>query len=829
MEKNNSFIDTIDQIITDGVNKGILHLNNEDEFLEGNSIKLKGKNVVNFGSCSYLGLEFDERLKAGAIDAIVKYGTQFSESRAYVSVKLYKDVEEQFEKIFNAYVVISPTTTLGHIAAIPVLVSENDAVIIDHQAHNSIQTACNLLKPKGIHVELVRHNRMDLLEEKIKELKNKHNKIWYMADGIYSMYGDACPVNEVYALMDKYKELNLYIDDAHGMSCFGANGGGYVMSFGPLHPKAVLAVSLAKAFATGGAVLVFPNKELARKVRTCGGPLITSGPMQPAALGAAIASAKIHLSEEIYDLQNTLKDNIQYARLMIKKYNLPIISASAAPVFFIGVSLPKLGYNMVRRMLNDGYYLNLGIFPAVPMKNTGIRFTITCLHTFSQIEKMIERMAYHLELAMKEEDITLQQIYKAFKLPIPTELEIEEQVSSILNAGMLIVEKHKSIHAIEKKEWDALLADKGSFDWNGVSFLESSFTNNLKPEENWDFDYLIVRDDTQKIILATFLTTALWKDDMLSPTSVSEQIEEQRKTDPYFLTSKVVSIGSLLTEGEHLFLDKHSAHWKSALQILFKYIAQLQEKYEANNIMLRDFVTDDPEIDSYFIDNGFFKINMPNSHVIEKMDWQNTDEYLQKLSSNGRYDVKRYVLRNEDKFEVKIISEPNEEDVEMYYNMYLNVKNNSLTLNTFNLPFKVFKNMVTNKQWDITTLCLKTEFDVKNLNKPLAVMFCYIAANNYAPMILGLDYSYHKEYKVYKQAMYSAVKRARTLNCVNMFMGFAADSEKRMFGAKPRKTYAYMQTKENYNIEVLGSYNTFQNKQATKIKNEIGSTKMLEL
>ena len=99
-------------------------------------------------------------------------------------------------------------------------------------------------------------------------------------------------------------------------------------------------------------------------------------------------------------------------------------------------------------------------------------------------------------------------------------------------------------------------------------------------------------------------------------------------------------------------------------------------------------------------------------------------------------------------------------------------------------------------------------------------MFCYIASKNYVPMILGLDYSYHKDYRVYKQAMYSAIKRAKHLNCQKMYMGFAADSEKRMFGAKARPTYGYMQTKENFNLEVLGSYNAFQNKQAVKVKNE---------
>ena len=101
MKKTNSFYDVIDQIVTHGVIKGILHLHNEDESFHGNSILLKGNKVVNFGSCSYLGLEFDERLKNGAKQAIDDYGTQFSESRAYVSLGLYDELESLFENIFE--------------------------------------------------------------------------------------------------------------------------------------------------------------------------------------------------------------------------------------------------------------------------------------------------------------------------------------------------------------------------------------------------------------------------------------------------------------------------------------------------------------------------------------------------------------------------------------------------------------------------------------------------------------------------------------------------------------------------------------------------------
>jgi 7-keto-8-aminopelargonate synthetase-like enzyme len=368
MNRINSFYETIDHIITDGVNREILHLYTDDEKLSGNLLKMNGKEIVNFGSCSYLGLEFDERLKASAIRALEQYGTQFSESRAYVSVSLYKKLEEAFERLFGAAAVVTPTTTLGHMAALPVLVGNEDAVIMDHQVHNSVQMAVSLLKARGVHVELLRHNRIDLLKQRALELRGKYKKVWYMADGIYSMFGNKSPVKHIYELIDSIPELWYYVDDAHGMSIYGQHGRGYVLHEGGyFHPRMILATSLAKAFATGGAVLLFPDKELARRVRTCGGTLITSGPLQPATLGAAIASAAIHLSDEIYKMQEELQDNIRYANLILKKRHLPVISTSDAAVFFIGVSLPKIGYAVIKRMLRHGYYLNLGIFPAVPI------------------------------------------------------------------------------------------------------------------------------------------------------------------------------------------------------------------------------------------------------------------------------------------------------------------------------------------------------------------------------------------------------------------------------------------------------------------------------
>ena len=280
MNKYNSFYDTVDQIVSYGISKGILHLHTSGEPFAGTSIGLNNRSVINFGSCSYLGLEFDERLKNAARKAVDMYGTQFSASRAYVSLGLYIELQELLEKIFEAPCVIAPTTTLAHIANIPIMVGFNDAVIMDQQVHNSVQTAVEIVKARNVHVELIRHNRIDLLEERIIALRNQHTKIWYLADGIYSMFGDHAPVAALIALMEKYPALHCYFDDAHGMSIYGKHGRGFVLGDKNIHPKMVIATSLNKAFACGGGVLIYGDKALAGKVSRAGGPLLSSGPMQ---------------------------------------------------------------------------------------------------------------------------------------------------------------------------------------------------------------------------------------------------------------------------------------------------------------------------------------------------------------------------------------------------------------------------------------------------------------------------------------------------------------------------------------------------------------------
>lgn len=806
MSKSVSFYETINQMVNYGLQKDVIHLYNEEEAFTGNYLQLRGKRVVNFGSCSYLGLEFDERLKQGAKEAIDRYGTQFSESRAYVSLKLYQDLEEAFLKIFDQPIVIVPTTTLGHLSNLPVLVQDEDAIIMDHQLHNSVQSSVQPLKARGVYADLIRHNRMDQLEDKIKSLRSKFRKIWYMADGVYSMFGDNCPVDDVYALMDKYPELHAYIDDAHGMSVHGQHGRGYVLKNRYMHPKLIMATSLAKAFATGGAVMVYPDKESMQRVRNCGAPLLSSGPMQPAVLGAALACAKMHLTPEIYELQEELHDRIRFTNLMLRKYGIPTPSQPEGGVFFVAVSLPKLAFNMVRRMLDAGFYTNIAVFPVVPMKQSGLRFTITRLHTFTQIEEFIATMAEELPKAMKEEGMTLEDIYKAFRMTAPEEAAIDQAVQTAIGQSLsLKLHHYDSISEVNKSLWDSMMGDRGSFDWDGMKTLEGAFTHNDLPEDNWVFDYVLVKDMQGKPVVGSFLTTALWKDDMLSPAAVSKHVEGLRKTDPYYLTTKVTAVGSLLTEGEHLFIDKTNPLWKEALLLFIEKAYALQEEYKSGNVVLRDFHSIDPEIDDLMVDNGFVRIGMPETSVVSDLNWEGKEGYYESLSTRSRQHFREDVRKHETKFEVKIVSNhPGARIMDYWYQLYLNVKSHSLELNTYDLPRKWFDQIFENPKWEVLTLSLKREHG--GTGQAVCVVFNYNAGSVFAPMVIGLDYTRNSEYKIYRQALYQLVMRAKELRKERVCLGFAAPVEKRKVGAKQIQAYAYIHSRDTFNMEVLATF-----------------------
>ncbi len=403
-----NFVDTINDVLFEAKKREVLLLESNDIKWQGSHIHINNKDLSNFGTCGYMGLETHPKVIEKTIEYTKNYGTQFSVSRTYLTSRKNKYLEELLSQIFNNKPVIAFTsTTLTHIGILPIVVGQNDAIILDQQSHISIQNAAQLMAPRGLPIEIIRHSNMEMLEYKLKSYYDKCDKIWYMIDGVYSMYGDIAPIEEINALMQKYPKLHLYVDDAHGMSWYGKNGCGRIFEQCELNERTIYVSTLAKGFGTMGGLVVFPNDSWYNKVILHGGPLAYSHPIPPPMMGASIASAEIHLSSEIVDIQKSLREKLEYTKKLIEESNLPLVSNPETPIFFIATGQPNVGYNLNHRILNDGFYVTIGLFPAVPIKNTGLRFTINNHLTNPQIKSFVDSLKKHYPQVLKEEGKTL--------------------------------------------------------------------------------------------------------------------------------------------------------------------------------------------------------------------------------------------------------------------------------------------------------------------------------------------------------------------------------------------------------------------------------------
>jgi 7-keto-8-aminopelargonate synthetase-like enzyme/predicted N-acyltransferase len=792
-------VDMIDEVVSDALEAGIVQLRAEDEQLDGRTVRIHGRRVLNFSSCSYLGLELDPRLAQGAIEATQRYGTQFSSSRSYVSAPPYEELEALLARIFEAPVLVAQSTTLAHLSSLPVLIEKEDAVVLDHQVHQSVHLAASQLRLQGNTVELVRHGRVERLEQKIRKLSSGHRRVWYLGDGVYSMYGEFAPARALAWLLSRHEQLHLYLDDAHGMSWTGRHGRGYAAEHFGGHERVVIATSLNKSFACAGGALVFPNTALLQRVRNCGSTFMFSGPVQPPMLGAAIASARIHLSPEIERLQRELRERISLANSTAAELDLPLVSSSEVPIRYIGLGTRSSATDMAAHLLEEGIYVNPTAFPAVSAKRAGARFMVTRHHRPEDVEQLLRAMAERLPVSLAAGGMSRGDVDRVFGLEA-TRRRTTPEVPAVPE---LSLQHARTIRAIEPAEWDRCLGGRGVFDSSTLALFEEVFGPHQAPENRWNFHYFLVRDGAGRIVLATFFTESLWKDDLLSTVTVSNAVERQRAEDPYFLTSRTLSMGSLLTEGDHLYLDRN-ADWRAALRLLLAAVEHVREEEEISTIVFRDLPSDDEELSSSLAEVDFLRLPAPDTWVVD-VDWGTHDEYLERLSRRARRFHERVVRPAADGWELEVVTGGGDPEVDWDYlhTLYREVQGRHLTINTFPLPMELLPQMVDTRGWEILLLRLRDEEDGNHKAPPRGFAACRFGAGRYDWLLVGMDYDYVESHGLYSQLISRVVKRAKQLGATKVGLGLGSETMKQRFGARcvPRATY--VQSLDHFHHDVL--------------------------
>jgi 8-amino-7-oxononanoate synthase len=351
---------------------------------------MEGKDTIMLGSNNYLGLtSHPDVIKAGE-QAILKYGSGCSGSRFLngtldIHIKLEKELAEFLNKEQTVTFSTGFQTNLGIISSIA---GRNDVIICDKENHASIYDGCRLSFAK-----FLRYNHSDMadLEEKLKSVSDTMG-ILIITDGVFSMSGEICKLDEIVTLAKKYG-ARVMVDDAHALGVLGKHGRGTAEYFNLEKEVDIYMGTFSKSLASLGGYMA-ANNEVCEYVKHTSRPFIFSASITPVGVECARASLKILENEP--ERVKALMDISNYMRASLKKAGVDIIE-SITPIIPIYTYDDYKSFLACKLLLERGVYVNPVISPATPVGQSLLRTSYTATHTKQQIDKAVKHIKNVLE------------------------------------------------------------------------------------------------------------------------------------------------------------------------------------------------------------------------------------------------------------------------------------------------------------------------------------------------------------------------------------------------------------------------------------------------
>lgn len=347
---------------------------------------IDGKNILMFGSNSYLGLTNHPKIKEATKKAIEKYGTGCAGSRFLNgTLDIHIELENRLAKfVGKESALVFSTGFQANLGALATLTGRNDYLLLDEYDHASIIDGARLSFSNAIKF---RHNDMADLEKKLSKLPAKAIKI-IVTDGIFSMEGDIAKLPEIVKIAEKYN-ASIMVDDAHALGVIGIKGAGTASHFGLTEKVDLIMGTFSKSFASLGGFIAADNS-IIEYLKHHARALIFSASMTPASVISALAALDIIESEPYH--KEKLWKNTHHALQLLSQAGLEI-GNTESPIIPIYIRNNEETFLLTKLLQENGIFVNPVVSPAVPPEGSLIRFSLMATHTFSQIEEAVEKLA----------------------------------------------------------------------------------------------------------------------------------------------------------------------------------------------------------------------------------------------------------------------------------------------------------------------------------------------------------------------------------------------------------------------------------------------------
>ena len=353
-------------------------------------VKMNGKDVLMFGSNSYLGLTNHPKLKEAAKRAVDKYGSGCAGSRFLNgTLDLHIELEEALADFTGKdEAIVFSTGMQVNLGVLSSLMGRKDFLVCDEFNHASLVDGSRL---SFATVRKYRHNDMESLEKVLRLVNKKRGPedlALIVMDGVFSMEGDICKLPEIVELARKYN-ANIMVDDAHGLGVLGDQGRGTCNHFGLTDEVDLIMGTFSKSLATIGGFIA-TSHEIANWLKHTTRSLIFSASIAPANAAAVLAALEL-IKDEPERIEKAWA-NTRYAKGLLDELGFDT-GHSETPIIPIYVRDVNKTFMLTKMLQDAGVFVNPVITPAVAPEDTLIRFSLMATHTFEQIDEAIDKLA----------------------------------------------------------------------------------------------------------------------------------------------------------------------------------------------------------------------------------------------------------------------------------------------------------------------------------------------------------------------------------------------------------------------------------------------------
>lgn len=358
----------------------------------GATIELDGRQLINFASYNYLGLNGHPEIAKAAKAAIDHYGVSASASRVVAGERpIHRELERKIADYYNvddAVVFVSGHAT--NVSAIGHLMRRNDLIVYDALAHNSIVVGATL---SGATRRMFAHNDLDALEEILIQQSHSHDRVLVAVEGLYSMDGDYPDLARLVRLRDRYG-FWLMVDEAHSLGVLGETGGGVAEECG-VDPRDVdIWMGTLSKTLSGCGGYISGSQSLVEYLKFSAPGFVYSVGMPPAVAASAIACFDM-LKREPERVAKLRANGLRFVE-QAKARDLDVGTASGTAIVPVMIGDSLRAIHLANRLRERGVNALPIVHPAVPERSARLRYFLTAEHSFDQIDEAVAITAEEL-------------------------------------------------------------------------------------------------------------------------------------------------------------------------------------------------------------------------------------------------------------------------------------------------------------------------------------------------------------------------------------------------------------------------------------------------